>query len=471
MPTLFVEWSNPDHELLAEAATVELVVKLGGSPVQPTDPSAIPREFVLPDGQGEVELSFVCRGNQSSPHAGGARPILLEATQVYRIAGTQLTIEGEVHRLIDTSFVAGTWLTACLARVHTQFVDVTDYWFDQNHAKPKNKQTLGLDWAEIYEADHAHEDPADGSRLVVLGYTDGKPGLWFATVPSALRTPASDRIGCLIYYRPANYSYTRVLDDPKHSMYALDRYLLTTREDSLGGKTASKFMDEIEVKHKQRDYPFLRVGMEQALRRSGKPVLLLKPWPSGTDFGRAVTTDLPQIIEQALRFLWATQQLATNRSRIELGRLGLSGYSAAGYSLNVSFQRNQARVDELYAFDTVGMSTLSGTMQKWARRPGVKGHLTGSVQRGTANATIEAIHRILLATGESSRAGDFTVWPQGKILKVVEQIWASNAWWMNATSKLPKLRNDGTARHQFAMFGGEQYDISWLEQFLRASSF
>ncbi|WP_129347706.1 hypothetical protein [Sorangium cellulosum] len=115
--------------------------------------------------------------------------------------------------LVDTKVMANV-NGAALVQIRTEFVHITPFWMAY------------AAYASEYVADHRPGDP----ELVALGYTGGRPLIWFATVPAACAAPPAPGVGCLVFFRPESYAYTRV-DEASHSMFGLNRYLLKPVDD------------------------------------------------------------------------------------------------------------------------------------------------------------------------------------------------------------------------------------------------
>ncbi|WP_437971219.1 hypothetical protein WMF04_18825 [Sorangium sp. So ce260] len=250
------------------------------------------------------------------------------------------------HPLVDTKVMANV-NGAALAQIRTEFVNITPFWMAY------------AAFASEYVAEHQPGDP----ELVALGYTGGKPLIWFATVPAACAAPPAPGVGCLVFFRPTNYAYTRI-DDAHHEMFGLNRYLLKPVDEPFADVwRRDVFRPDPDAGN--NPFVYLRAGFEDALSRSHKSVVILHPWPSGSDFGAAISASLPALAGGALRLLWAEQRLGRNRGAIQLGRLGIAGYSSGGLSLWAALTSNKQRVSEVYAFDARGTSSNGGTAIQW----------------------------------------------------------------------------------------------------------
>ncbi|WP_437276071.1 hypothetical protein WME90_33155 [Sorangium sp. So ce375] len=456
MLKLRVIWPNAGHALLPEAGA-DVRLEAGGAPLPLASMSPGVREFDIPDGTARVVLKATFTASFGAVGRVGpmSHPVL-QVEQPYDVVagGTMLEAANipayvKSHPLVDTKVMANV-NGAALAQIRTEFVNITPFWMAY------------AAFASEYIAEHQPGDP----ELVALGYTGGKPLIWFASVPAACAAPPAPGVGCIVFFRPESYTYTRI-DEAHHQMFGLNRYLLKPVDDLFAEVWR---IDRFRPDPADNNNPFvhLRAGFEDALSRSQKPVVILHPWPSGSDFGAAIGASLPALAGGALRLLWAEQRLARNRGAIQLGRLGVAGYSAGGLSLWAAFASNRQRVSEVYAFDARGTSSNAPAVIQWfnARSDAVL-RMTGGYQL-TANEGIR-ISIEKLAGGPVARV---TATPPDS--KAYEA--GKNPLWDHVIAAYPHLREGKDYWHQFAIFGGYvampgPFTLTFLQQFLQDSLF
>jgi hypothetical protein len=466
---LRVEWDNPKHALLEDKyATVE--VQADGNAVDLVDRGTGHRDFEVPEGTGSVDLRVAFEPQlRAVGDAAIQEHLVLRAHQTYTVdaAGSGLVPDKmapymQPHPLIDSKALSNA-NGAVLAHVHTQFVDVHPFWraycYHDVDSRPNPRKG---DWATIDEYDSDH---LIGSTLRALAYTGGKPLLWFATYPDRLAFPPSTEISCLVFFRPQNDPYSRI--DQRHTMRRLNRFLLSPvtmapTPDAEGWKA-----DQII----KATYPWLRAGFEQAVVDSGRHVVLLQPWPSGVSFGDAGGKELPNLVFAALRFLWAETEIAMDRFDLQLGRLGLSGYSAGGTALWQALRANMGRVSEVYAFDAGDTDKNPKLIEEWFRQHGdTRLRMSGGYSRAPIGCGIGPNLQVAKRIGDTS--GRVTVVPGDPH----EYTNGGIPHWDYATALHPKVRPDGAYRHQFAIFGSypgnpAPPNKTFLQQFLESSGF
>lgn len=449
-------WPNAGHALLPEAGA-NVRAEVGGTPLPLASRSPGVREFDIPDGTTRVVLKATFTASFGAVgHVGPMSHPVLQVEQPYDVVegGTMLqpvNIAAYVksHPLVDTKVMANV-NGAALVQIRTEFVNITPFWMAYAAS------------ASEYAADHRPGDP----ELVALGFTGGTPLIWFATVPAACAAPPAPGVGCLVFFRPQSYTYTRI-DEPHHEMFGLNRYLLKPVDDPRADVWKRDVFSPNPDDH-HRPYVWLRAGFEDALSRSQKPVVILHPWPSGSDFGAATGASLPALAGGAIRLLWAEQHLGKNRGAIQLGRLGIAGYSAGGTSMWTALTRNSQRVSEVYAFDARGTPSYAGAAIKWFNsRSDTVLRMTGGYQLVANEGIRMSIER--LAGGPVPRV---TATPPDK--NAYEA--GSNPLWDHVITHYPGVRESPGYWHQFAIFGGYvalpgPFTLTFLQQFLQDSLF
>ena len=430
---LRVTWPNAGTTLLPEKLA-DVRAEVGGSPLPLTSQSTGVREFDIPAGATRVVLkasfSVAFKAVGSS---GPMTRVVLKAEQPYDVVdgGTKLEpvnlpayVKG--HPLVETHVASGA-NGAALARLRTEFVNITPFW---------------MEYADSSSSAEYIVDHEPGTELVALGFTGGDPKIWFASVPAACVAPPRPDISCLVFYRPAHYEYTRV--DQPHEMGGLNRYLL-------------KWTDNPAADYSKRDmfskdtdgqpYVWLRAGFEDALTRSAKAVVMIHPWASGLSYGQSAGPELPALAESVIRLLWAEQKIARNRGAIRLGRLGLAGYSAGGLTLWGALQANEPRVSEVYSFDARGAAASAGATLRWFQSKATTAclRMSGGHQIVAHQAIKNSIEKLLggptarvTALPKSSQAYDL----------------GANPLWDYVLKELPALQTIPDVWHQFAICGG-----------------
>jgi hypothetical protein len=476
---LRVTWANPSHELLTEVSAAEVVVEIDGAPASPVrmsspaggGPKVFP-EFEVPDGSSTVTMWVRFVGKKALLAVGASgTPLLLDVSEVWRVQTSgdlPLVPVGTPHPLVDTVVAGSAAASAVVARVATEFVDFTEYWFD-----------IVQSWlAQCYRDDAAAElaslPAGDRSQLRVLGFTGGAPGVWFATVPDRCGSLDSAEAAALVFFRPTNhYHYQKTYCLDTHQQYGANRYLLKPRNDSAEGDTARDVTTDSVF--------YLRIGLEDAVRRSGKKVVLLTPFPNAGDFGLAAGARLPELATAAVRCLRGLDLLGRNQPRVTLGRLGIAAFSDGGYPLFAAFSGCKERVSELYALDCIKAGTVAGSLARWAyARPGVRLRMTGAVSQGTLRGIYLTAQRLMSAGTIASTTGapmtpndpgNVSIWPDASTAGEILAAWDGNAWWQRVTTGYPERRNNNDYRHQFAASGGETEPKTFLQDFLERSGF
>ncbi len=439
-----VRWPNAHHALLAgKAAQIEISTQGQGVVASKQYTGRV--EFELPDGTTTFELfarfAPTLRALPAVPSTG--QPAVPEITaEVLRIVQPFEVTEGTAiravalpqyggpHPLVDVVAAANVHGVASV-RLATEFVNVSSFW---------------MRYTSLYEPYAQRRDAeTPGMQLEALGYTSGDPKLWFASFcPAKLEQSAN--VSCLAFFRPATEGYTRI--DQRHYNYRLTRYLLAPIAGATDSTEADVFLhDKRNPKNVQMS---LRAGFERALLRSGRPLVMLHPWPNGSDFGHAVGMRLPALATAATRLLWAQGKIAQNLANVRLGRLGISGYSGGGMALWRALRANANRIDEVYAFDTVNTAANGGEAIQWFRARQAAG--TSPRLRMTGGSNLNPIAGLAKALTEKLQVevADVTAWPMDR--SGYDE--GSNPLWDHALQVFPSMRENIWLRHQFAVFGG-----------------
>lgn len=474
---LRVTWDNAGHLLLDESrADVHVLVDEVRN--DPTSSSTGRREFEIPPGASEVVLRATFSAELSGKDIDTVEAVTWDATQPYDVVGdTELVPKSTgqflptrpEHPLVDTSSAASGAHGAVHARLATTFVDATAFWAASTAQSDKP-------WEGHYI--EQREESTPGMQTYALGYTGGSPHVWIASVPPPIQLTQNGPVGALVYFRPP-MSFSKI--NEKRTMYRLERYFLAPRPDS-DDVFELDVMTKKSAKSRGKmvDYIYLRAGMEQALLRSGKRMMILHPVPHGPLFGHATSARLHDLARAALRFLWGSWLVSPNAEDVSLGRFGLGGYSGGGFAFWTALGNVASKVDEVYSFDTVGTAANGGKAAQWFRDRDAQGadpriRLTSGLRISENVAVLRALDKLGVSYGDRATVNihDHSGFEAGR-----------NSWWdatvvnfpvMNAThgSFAPPKARGGW--HQWAMFGGPEPGSgprrTWLETFLASSGF
>ncbi|WP_437576895.1 hypothetical protein [Sorangium sp. So ce887] len=449
--TLRVTWRNAGSPLLPDALSeVQATADDAPLPLAAAGPGL--REFAIPAGAERVALKarFSAAFN-AFEDVPALQEEVLSVEQSFDVAGGGTSLGpapdptlGQAHPLVDVKSTPG----LALAQIRTDFVDITPFWMA--YAR----------YTDEYQREHQ-----PGTELVALGATAGEPKIWFASIPEACKAPPDGGISALVFYRPEGYAYTRV--DQRHEMFGLNRYLLGPDPDP----DASFWARDVFSRdpRDQSRWVYLRCGFEEALAASGKAVVMLHPWPSGTSFGAATIASLPGLAEAALRFLGGAQKIGIGPGGARLGKLGLAGFSAGGLPLWQALAANLGRVSEVFAFDARGIARSEATLLRWYSGDASRRlRMTGGHQLD-ANA---AIRRRLSGNADVARLSSLPPDKSGYLPGVSPR-------WDHVCSSLEESEKDAYLNadwvwHQFAVFGGlpragEPSAVTFLQRFLEES--
>ncbi len=456
MLKLRVTWPNADHTLLPESGA-KIDLQVDKTPIAPTLQKKGIREFDIPDGacKARLEVRFTASfGQVELKKKKVTRPPqsaeVFYADQDFTIVDAGTRLEADVmpghlqhNPLIDTKSIANL-NGAMLAQVHTEFVDLSPFL------------EAYFDYLDEYREDHQ-----PGTKLFPLGYTGGRPLIWYASVPDLCWDPPTTEIPCLVFYRPASYHYDRI--NQYHDLFGLSRSLLSQVEGS-----TEPFRSDVFQKLKGKDFIWLRAGFEEALHASGKPLIMLHPLPHYIDFGDSVTKKLPELAGAALRYLWGAGLVMMMSADVRLGRLGLAGFSSGGTALWSSLKACFETVREVYAFDCQDTEANQDLAVGWlAANSSNLLRMTGGI-RLPEN---EAIRRVIVKRG-GDLPGRFTATPPDSRAYAP----GGNPHWDHVVSVLPYHQNETWSWHQFAVFGSYPGTAAaphhtFLRQFLKDSQF
>jgi hypothetical protein len=476
---LHVKWPNASH-LLLQNPTVTVLVDDAAITALSQAPGD--HQFDIPDGSLSVRVTvdFKVRGNDRTGAA--FESVVLAADQAFVVLGSTLVpdplpfrmVNGEivsqnVHPLIDVISTGNVVAGVSIAEVRTEFVDVSFVWRVVAHP------------GQLAEFD------ADTEReiaFVAIGATGNTPPVWFASFPLGLSPPAPE-VGTLVFFRPsATSGYTRIGNMNGFEVQAaLNRYLLSPRDSRtpliVNGAAQRRDPQNFFFVDGPTAPIFLRASFQRSLAQSGKPIVMLHPWPQGgTNFGEASTAKLPTILKGILRFLRGMGFIGGSFANTTPGRLGLAGYSAGGPATYAALRANAAFVRELYLFDTMFLVGAADAVIQWATRTtDFRLRMTGEV----SFASMHAIRNSVLKR-VSGEAGDAFVsaLPETKARYLTEPE-GGWAWWNFAIQKIPEDRFNFDNHHQYVLYGGTQFEVGpdatvlsftpFMEEFLRGSGY
>lgn len=476
MILLRVQWPNAGHVLLARPS---IVVQADGQALEAVARAPGRHDFEIPDGAARVELLATFQADLPviAPEIVETFT-LFQAGQNYRVeqdgliadsavvfGKEQIDFTRTVHPLIQTVSAANAISGAAVAELRTEFLDITDHWFA--NAPTRESQLFAMD-----------NEP--GNDFVALAATGSQPPLWFAHFPKDL-DPGRSEVGVMVAFRPhGHYTYSTAFDlrHFERGLQDLSRYLLSPKD------TREVEIDEAPARVEER-FPFadtyypLRIGWQQAVLRSGKQMVVFHPWPTGgLQFGDALTSRLPGLIDQMLRFLHGAGRAGASQASLQLGRLGVAGFSAGGGPAVQAMKTNRRRVKEMYLLDPFPFIPDMPFVIDWAfRTQDFRLRMTGANFWGQC----ETVRRAILA-GLTGEAGDafVTLRPTSLAIFKPEDKGGSH-YWNYVIHTQPELQFAPHVHHQFAAFGGDFLvhdddfnmvdNVTWLEEFLTNSAF
>ncbi len=471
-----VQWPNAGHVLLAGPV---IDVLADDASVTAVSQALGRHDFEIPDGTAKVQLLARFTAGLPLFVPENLEPFtVFDASQIYRVEQDALIAETAiitspdgvdasrtVHPLIQTVSAANALSGVAVAELRTEFLDITAHWFENAPSRESNLNAA---------------DTEPDNEFVALAATGVQPPLWFAHFPKGM-DPGAPETSVLAFFRPhAHYTYGTAFD-LRHfdrGLQDLNRYLLAPKDHE------PVELDGVPTTASER-FPFadpyypLRIGWQQAVLRSGKQMVVLHPWPtSGLQFGAALTSALPAVIDQILVFLHGTGRAGASQPHLELGRLGVAGFSAGGPPAVQAMKANRSRVKEMYLFDPFPFLPEMPFVIDWAfKTPDFRLRMTGANFWGQC----ETVRRAVVA-GVSGEAGDLfvTLRPTSLVVFKPENKGGSH-YWNYVIHTQPDLQSAPHVHHQFAAFGGdelesdENFDMlsnkTWLEEFLVESAF
>jgi len=312
--------------------------------------------------------------------------------------------------------------------------------------------------------------------------------MWFASYcESRLNSLAGPEVGSFVYFRPNTDAYSRVCEVHKFASYRNNRYYLAPNEQEFkegGIDAADRVLGKMNNKGNfVADFMYVRIGIDQAIRRSGKPVVFITPYPHMHDYGRSATAAMPALAESLLRFLHGNGEIARSLPSVKLGRLGIGGFSAGGLPMASAFRQCSNRISELYLFDSTGAWGYADQVIRWAwSTPGVRLRISMGFNEKPMNSIYLKTHDFISKKGAGGVAvnspENVTAWPHFTIGDEFFEAYEKHEWWQYYVSDITahkkvdiRLPSSVNVRHQFAMFAGVERPVTFLELFLRQSGY
>jgi hypothetical protein len=501
-----VRWSRGSNPLLQRGdvnngPTIE-VAGDGGLQVLSQNHQESGEDYLVKSPSSEISFKATFH-----PTIGGNQADVLTANQTYTVSGSDLiessaTVGPTATKVNKHPLVTGTkqraastgTQTVFTVKINTDFVDATAHWKKLVGAPSTCKAEPFSCWdayAKLHES---------GTELVVLGFTAGSPVVWFVVVPDACK--AASEVSSLVFFRPASYVYSTI-DDPQHAsggMYALSRYLLRPRSPDPGVWWAWDRYHMITaaqlatVKNVAQFYDWLCASFENSLAKSGRKVILVYPWPTGTGFGEAQGSNLASHLASIRALLYAQGKIGVGQTTVTGGKLGVAGYSRGGPGMFACIDSNKALIREVYGFDPNGADGQAANLALWAFetsdfRLRLAGGFASSV---TTNESIaRTVNARLALPGRKASGGVVSTHPASPSTFYQPASAGGHKWWNHVFTNFPAALTDpgwktyvGDTRHQFVIYGGEDAAFApssaaatpwtgqtFLEQFLSGSTF
>jgi len=399
-------------------------------------------------------------------------------------------------------------VTGATARVDTEFLDVTNLWWDLHFQRVRKNPPPPVPFSPLYLAPGC---AARSSQLLVLVNTRSTPMIWFAAVPEVATSalPDGTTIGGYVFLRPPgghpiDYSSAQPggLADSvlgTTGMDTLARYLLTGRTHAQKDSVSMLPDWNLLLGYAEKnDYVLnangaLACGMEESLHRAAKEQLaqthsvriLLMPQRSiSAGYGTIVGAGLPARVDAAIGLIWSRDIIGGSGQQLVTGATGspqrpqeglaaastgtlrldpdywIGGYSRSGDTLWAALQvpGNRAGVGRIVAFDPTGFSQAPDVIGAVAQARGKRGLrvfvLWSPYTLGSPpTAAVDAMRRAGATVTLLPETGpDYFRMPPNPKAPWVEYIFQDNRPW---TGGLQPVDKAGGWWHQIIAFAGE----------------
>jgi hypothetical protein len=303
-----------------------------------------------------------------------------------------------------------------------RFLDVTDY-----------ADAIGVEGWSTYATGiktFFSAAPHHGVKLRLLEYTGGKPVAWAVAVPPLAALAHAETHVCL-FFRPSGDPYGTTDDvwigaseSDTGVAGGLIRYLADPQRDD--APWHARLMPPPPAPPTDLlwdDWP--PCGWERQLSEASKRVLLVHPFPHGSDFGVAAKGKVAGLMTALVNTLWATGAVAAGLvTGLKRGRLAVAGFSYGGSAALATLAKNEKDVDEAYLFDPVPFAEHKPAVKAWFK-PGRKLRMVGAY----------GLSGMLDLAAELS-SPDVTVWPPSM------SYWESSAVYRASVSLPPPLSSE-----------------------------
>jgi hypothetical protein len=526
MIQLKVTWNNADSTLISNGQKDDLIIVAQNNAAAAEDKGRRTNDarfFTLVD-DGPVKVTFNLQVDV--PTITPSLNTILKVVQRFECKAGVISVHSYDIDIGPVAGIPGTHPLvsmpgaqqasgAAVMVITTDFVDVTIPWFT-DILKP------GTDGRNVW--DHG---PHFDANFRVLACLNGTPKLWFASIPNAC--VKADAVSALVFFRPAGYPYSLTGDDdfscvfnPDHNdakglnFFKIWRFLMepvcnrssaaptpaagTPASTSFHGSGFFDHMDE------NANPP---AAMERSLKQADKPVVVLFPVVDGGKYGTSTSAQLAEMSRIAVACLHSMGILMRDDSKKTpfrgLKRLGVAGFSFGGTALwkalNSAVAEHQRkggspnRIQEIYAFDANGWRGQQANpvdILMTAKQTG-DARLRVVVAK-SADANLDSFKASTKLT--SSAHPDFKAKPDVFNLTKTTSPGGNpdiNGWYLHYTKRnfdklgpkkwfadqgkgkgIPDEGNlDRGARHQFAVFGGEDPKVgeTFFGRFLKDSGF
>jgi hypothetical protein len=330
------------------------------------------------------------------PEVVAPHPPLVDITQRFHVevahgaagqAAVRLAPDGELHiRLIPSSVASvshGTNAAAVHLRADLDFLDVTRYAVLIDRARARSGTSPRPHIAEEYfglprqlpvtavppPPDHA------GVSTRILEYAGLQPATWVAMVPEMTRNAVRSggpvrRMNAWVFFKPqgmdGTYENTSAVD-----LSALSRYMRGADVQTAGlfvnrlAQPGGQLVAGRTVAHRWIQHP--RCGWLQQLAHANRNVVLVWPQADDGNFREAEQAGLTRrLLPSLFRALLDHLNLG---GMVEVGRIGIGGFSFGGSAAFTALGQNRRAVDELYLFDTIGTGAHIDEVVAWQREP------------------------------------------------------------------------------------------------------